>query len=84
MAAMAGHGSSPTSPTPSRQRFALKLGDPYDFRMPLELAERLLPEWVRDLGVDPPVLDVLVAEVVGDVLNPAAGVEEMYGDRVPE
>jgi hypothetical protein len=45
--------------------------------MALEVAEELLAERVGDLRVDPVVLDVLVAEVIGRVLNAAAGLERM-------
>jgi hypothetical protein len=51
--------------------------------MALEVAEDLLAERVRDLGVDAGVLNVPAAEVVGDVLDAAAGVEKMNSDRVP-
>src|SRR2546426_3873857 len=58
--------------------------DADDLRVALEVAEDLLAERVGDLGVDPGVLDVFVAEVVGDVLDPAAGVEKVDCDRVPQ
>src|SRR6266446_3090366 len=60
------------------------LSDPDDFGVPLELTEDLLAERVGDLSVDPGVLDVLVAQVVGYVLDAAAGVEEMDRDGVPQ
>src|SRR5712691_2147996 len=41
-------------------------GDPDDFRVPLELAEGGLAERMGDLSVDPGVLNILVAQVVGD------------------
>jgi hypothetical protein len=52
--------------------------------MALEVAEDVVTERMGDLGVDPGVLNVFVAEVVGDVLDAAAGVEEMHGDRVSQ
>src|SRR6266851_6678359 len=61
-----------------------RLGDPDDFRMPLEVAEDLLAERVRDLRVDPGVLDVPVAEMIRDVLDTAASIKEMDGNRVAQ
>ena len=61
-----------------------RLGDPDDLRVALELAEDLLAERVGDLSVDPRVLDVAVSQVVGDVLDAAAGVEEVDRDRVTQ
>src|SRR3989442_8479472 len=61
---------------------SVRLRDPDDFRVPLEVTEHLLAERVRDLGVDPGVLDVSVAEMIRHVLDAAAGVEKMYGDGV--
>jgi hypothetical protein len=48
--------------------------------MPLALAEGCFAERVRNLGVDPSVLNVLMAEVVGDVLDAAAGIEKVDRD----
>jgi hypothetical protein len=59
-----------------------ELADPDYLRVALEVAEDLLAERVGDLGVNPGVLDVAVPEMVGHVLNAAAGVEEVDGDRV--
>src|SRR5215510_8585645 len=70
---MVSHG---TSSVDGQSRESHNLG------MLLKVAEDLLPIRVGDLGVDFGVLDVLVAEVVGDVLNAAAGLEKMHGDRV--
>ena len=52
--------------------------------MPFEVSEDVLAERVGDLRVDPGVLNVLVAPVVGDALDAAAGVEQVYRDRVAE
>ena len=60
------------------------LGNLDDLRVALEVAEDLLAERVGDLRVDPGVLDVLVAQLIGHVLDAAAGVEEMHRDRVPQ
>ena len=51
----------------------MALGYPYDLLVPLELAEGLRAERVGDLGVDPGVLDVLVAQVVGETDLPPSG-----------
>src|SRR5262245_18273785 len=70
---MVSHG---TSSVDGQSRESHNLG------MLLKVAEDLLPIGVGDLGVDFGVLDIRVAEVVGDVLNAAAGLEKMHGDRV--
>jgi hypothetical protein len=55
---------------------------PHDLGMLLKVAEDLLPIRVRDLGVHLCVLDILVAEMIRNVLNAAASLEKMHGDRV--
>jgi hypothetical protein len=55
------------------------LRKPHNLGMLLKVAEDLLPIGVRDLGVDLGVLDILVAEVVGDIFNAAASLEKMQG-----
>jgi hypothetical protein len=52
--------------------------------MPLELVEDPLAQGIGDLGVDAGVLDVFVAQVVGHVLDPAAGFQQMDGHGVAE
>jgi hypothetical protein len=52
--------------------------------MLLELAKDLLTQGIGDLGVDAGVLDVLAAQVVGHVLDPAAGFQQMHGHGVAE
>ncbi len=41
--------------------------------MLFELPEHLFTQGIGDLGVDPGVLDVLVAQVISHVLDAAAG-----------
>jgi len=60
------------------------LGDEYDLRVALEVAEDLLAEGMGDLGVDAGVLDIAVPKMVSHVFDVAAGIEKMYGDRMPE
>lgn len=50
--------------------------------MLFKVAKYLLAIRVRDLGVNFGVLDVLVAEMVGDIFNPASGFQEVNGNRV--
>jgi len=50
----------------------------------LEVAEDLLAEGMGDLGVDAGVLDIAVPKMVSHVFDVAAGIEKMYGDRMPE
>src|SRR6266446_845439 len=61
-----------------------ELGDPNDFGVALKVAEDLLAERVRDLGIYAGVLDVAVSKVVSHVLDAAASVEKMDGNRVAE
>jgi hypothetical protein len=42
----------------------------------LEFPEHLLAQGISNLSVDAGVLNVLVAQVIGHVLNPAAGFQE--------
>jgi hypothetical protein len=59
-------------------------GKPHNFRMLLELPEDLFAQGIDDLGVDAGVLDVFVAQVVGHVLDAAAGFQEMHGHGVAQ
>jgi hypothetical protein len=52
--------------------------------MLLELAEDLLAQGIRDLGVDAGVLNILMAQVIGHVFNVAAGLQEVHGHGVTE
>jgi len=45
----------------------------YNLRVLLEFLEYLLAQGIGDLGINPGILDVLVAQVIGHVFNPAAG-----------
>jgi hypothetical protein len=47
--------------------------------MLFQVSKNLLPIGIGDLSVDAGVLDVLVTQVVGHVLDPAAGFQEMHG-----
>jgi hypothetical protein len=44
-----------------------------------ELPERLCSERMGDLGIEAGVLDVFVAQMIGHVLDVAAGLQEMHG-----
>jgi hypothetical protein len=46
--------------------------------MLLELAEDLLAQGIGDLGVHLSVLNILVAQVVSHVFDPAADFQKMY------
>jgi hypothetical protein len=52
--------------------------------MLLQLPEHLCSEGMSDLGIDAGVLDVFVAQMIGHVLNPPPGLQEMHGDRVAQ
>lgn len=52
--------------------------------MLFELAEDLLTQGIGDLGVDAGVLDILVTEMIGHVLDPAAGFQQMHRHRVAQ
>jgi hypothetical protein len=58
--------------------------DPHNLGMLFKLPEDLLTQGISDLGVNAGVLNVLVAEVVGYILDPTAGFQEMDGNRVAE
>lgn len=61
-----------------------ELGESNDLWVALEVAEDLLAERVGDLGVYAGVLDVAMPEVVSHVLDAAARVEKVDGDRVAQ
>jgi hypothetical protein len=52
--------------------------------MLLQLPEHLCSEGMSDLGIDAGVLDVFVAQMIGHVVNPPPGLQEMHGDRVAQ
>jgi hypothetical protein len=52
--------------------------------MLFQLAEDLLAQGIGALGVDARVLDILAAQVVGHILNPAAGFQKMYRHGVAQ
>jgi hypothetical protein len=49
-----------------------------------ELPEHLCSEGMGDLGIKAGVLDVFVAQMIGHVLDAAAGLQEMHGHRVAQ
>ena len=59
-------------------------GRPDNFRMLLEFSEHLLAQGIGDLSINAGVLDVLVAQVVGHVLDPASGFKKMHGHGVAQ
>jgi hypothetical protein len=50
--------------------------------MLLKISEYLLSWGIGNLGIDFGVLNILVAQVVGHILNPPAALQEMDGHRV--
>jgi hypothetical protein len=50
--------------------------------MLLQVAEDLLPIGIRDLGIHFGVLDILVAKMVGHILDTATGFQEVDRNRV--
>jgi hypothetical protein len=52
--------------------------------MLLQVPEDLFAIRVRDLGVHFGILDIAVTQVIGHILNAAAGFYEVHGDRVAE
>jgi hypothetical protein len=59
-------------------------GYPHTLRMLRELPEHLCSEGMGDLGIKAGVLDVFVAQMIGHVLDAAAGLQEMHGHRVAQ
>ncbi len=59
-------------------------GRPDNFRMLLEFPEDLLAQGIGDLSINAGVLDVLVPQVISDILNPAAGFQEMDSHGMAE
>jgi hypothetical protein len=51
----------------------------HTLRVRLELPEDLLPQGMGDLRIDAGILNILVAQVVGHIRNPAAGFQEVHG-----
>jgi hypothetical protein len=59
-----------------------KVLDPHNLRVLFKLPKYPLSQWVGDLRIDASIADVPVSQVIGNILDAAAGFKQMHSDRM--
>jgi hypothetical protein len=52
--------------------------------MLLKLSKHLFSQWVGDLRIHTGVADVPMSQVIGNILNTASGLKQVYSNRVAQ